>query len=79
MGAEIIYVFVIRKPDANISYLFNGRPEEHVPLGLKPRLELVRAEKTRVVYGLLFVGAAIAMIDVLVLAGLAIAHSLGAI
>jgi len=76
--AGIISMFVFRKSDAKLSYFFNGRPDEPVPLWLKPRLELVRAEKRRVVYGLLFVGAAVAMIDVLIYAALVIARSLGA-
>ena len=46
---------------------------------VKPRLKMVRDDKRGLVYGLLFIGIAIVMLDVLGLAGFAIARSMGAI
>ena len=57
----------------------HGTPQKPYPMYLKPRLEMVRYDKVRLVYGLKFTGVAIVAVDVLALAGFAIARSIGAI
>jgi len=69
-------MFVYRKPDVKLSQMLLGSRDGTYNPWLKQKLELVRTEKIRVVYGLLFIGVAIMLINVLVLAALAIARSL---
>ena len=79
MAAGVVLMFAFRKPDVTLSYFLNGRPGEPARAFLKPQLEMVRTSKVRIGYRLLFVGMAIMMVDILVMAGVAIASSLGAI
>ena len=67
-----------REPGIRLSELITGtKGGQPYPLGMKPRFDMVRASKRKLVYGVYFVGAALAMIDVLLFAGFAIARSLG--
>ena len=75
-----VLMVAYKKPNiSSAQLLFTGTDEEPYPLLLKPRLEMVRDDKRGLVYGMLFAGIAIVMLDVLALAGFAIARSMGAI
>lgn len=75
-----VLMFTYKKPGiSSAQLLFTGTDEEPYPLFLKPRLKMIRDDKIRLVYGVLFTGVAVVMVDVLALAGFAIAYSIGAI
>ena len=79
MGTGVVLMLAFRKPDITLSHFLNGGPGEPVRGFLKAQLEMVRTSKAKIVYKLLFVGMAIMMVDILVMAGVAIASSRGAI
>jgi len=75
-----VLMVVYRRPDVtSLQILFTGLSDKRYPQFLKSRLELVRDDKVRLVNGLMLSGAAIVAVGVLVLAGFAIARSIGAI
>ncbi|MGA8202876.1 MAG: hypothetical protein WB812_00065 [Woeseiaceae bacterium] len=78
LAIGVVLMFAYRKPGTSFAqFLMAATADDPYPLGLRPRLKLIRDDRVQLVYAVLLIGIAIVLVDVLALAGIAIANSMG--